>query len=172
MKFVRSAATVAALLIGVTGADAQSHNQAKSPIEGKASIGNRLMITMADGTEIAGPLVRLDAEALVLQQETGERSFRYLEIERVRRRKNGVLLGAIIGFAVGAAIGWPVAELSVNEGGSRSDGVWIALGGLAAGLGIDAILGSNPTIYRSPVRSRLTVTPSKNGAAVSFSARW
>ena len=89
-----------------------------------------------------------------------------------RLRKNGVLLGALIGFAAGAAIGWPVAELSYNEGGSRSDGVWIALAGLGAGLGIDAILGSNPTIYRSSGRTGVTVTPSRNGAMAALAVRW
>jgi len=172
MKFARTAAAAAALLIGVATSEAQSPNDTKSAIDRKANIGNRLTITTTDGTEVKGRLLRLDGEHLVLQQETSERSFRYTELDRVRRRKNGVLLGALIGLGAGAAIGWPVAEWSSNEGGSRSDGVWIALAGLGAGLGIDALLGSNPTIYRSPVRTGLTVTPAKKGAMVAFSARW
>ena len=166
------AATAAALLIGVATSEAQNPNDAQSVIDHKANVGNRLTITTTDGTEVKGRLLRLDGEHLVLQHETGERSFRYTEIDRVRRRKNGVLLGALIGFGAGAAIGWPVAQLSSNEGGSRSDGVWIALAGLGAGVGIDALLGSNPTIYRSSVRTGLAVTPTKKGAMVAFSARW
>jgi hypothetical protein len=173
MKFVRMVATAAALLIGVASTEAQTHNDAKSTIDRKANIGNRLTITTADGTEVIGRLLRLDGEHLVLQRDTGERTFRYTEIDRVRKRKNGVLLGALIGVGAGAALGWPVAELSANEGGSRSDGVWIALAGLGAGLAIDALLGSNPTIYRSSrSRTSVTVTPSRNGGLLAFSARW
>ena len=172
MKFVRTAATAAALLMGVATSEAQRPNDAKSAIDHKADIGNRLTITTTDGTEVHGRLLRLDGEQLVLQQDTGERSFRYSEIDRVRKRKNGVLLGALIGLGAGAAIGYPVAQLSVNGNGSQSDGVWIALGGLAAGVAIDAVLGSNPTIYRSQVQTGLTVMPSKKGAMVALSARW
>ena len=173
MKLVRTAATLLAmLLLGVTSTEAQSINDSRSTIDRKAAVGSRLTITMTDGTEVMGRLVRLEGEHLVLQQETGERSFRYAEIDRVRKRKNGVLLGALVGLAAGAALGWPVAELSYNEGGSRSDGVWIALAGLGAGVGIDALLGSNPTIYRSSGRTRVTLTPSTKGAVMVFSARW
>ena len=172
MKLVIAAATVAALVIGVATSEAQSPNDAKSAVDRKANVGNRLTITTTDGTEVKGRLLNLDAEHLVLEQETSERSFRYTEIDRVRRRKNGVLLGALIGFGAGAAIGWPVAQLVDRDDASRSDAVWVALAGLAAGVGIDAVLGSNPTIYRSSVRTGLTVTPAKKGAMVAFSARW
>ncbi len=168
MKCVRMVAIAAALLSGVASTEAQTHNDAKSTVDRKANIGNRLTVTTADGTEVIGRLLRLDGEHLVLQQDRGERTFRYTEIDRVRKRKNGVL-GALIGFGAGAALGWPVAELSANEGGSRSDGVWIALAGLGAGLGIDALLGSNPTIYRSSSRTSVTVTPSRNGGLLAFS---
>ena len=76
MKLVRTVATAAALLIGVTSTEAQSPNDAKSAIDRKADIGNRLTITTADGTDVMGRLLRLDGEHLVLQQETGERTFR------------------------------------------------------------------------------------------------
>ena len=171
MNTLTMAATVAARMVAAT-AGAQSQNDARSMIGRKADVGNRLTVTRADGTEAIGRLVRLTDEDLVLQQDAGERTFRYAEIDQVRKRKNGVLLGALIGLAAGAAVGWPLAELSYNEGGSRSDGIWIALGGLAAGVGVDALLGSNPTIYRSSARSRVTVQPTKNGAVVGFSARW
>lgn len=172
MKFVRTAATAAALLIGVATSEAQSPNDTKLAIDSKANAGHRLTITTTDGTEVKGQLLRLDAEHLVLQQETGERSFKYTEIDRVRKRKNGVLLGALIGFGAGAAVGWPVAQLIERDDAATSDAVWIALAGLGVGVGIDALLGSNPTIYRSSVRTGLTVTPSKNGALIAFSARW
>ena len=172
MKFVRTAAAAAALLFGVATSEAQTPNDAKSAIDRKAEVGNRLTITTADGTEVQGRLLRLDGEILVLQQETGERSFRYTEIDRVRKRKNGVLLGALIGFGAGAAIGWPVAQLVDRDDASRSDAVLVALAGLGAGVAIDALLGSNPTIYRSSVRTGLTVAPTNKGAMVTFSARW
>lgn len=171
MKIVSTVVAAAALLIGVTSTEAQTR-EAMSEIDRKANIGNELTITASDGTKVVGRLLRLDGEHLVLQHETGERSFRYTEIDQVRKRKNGVLLGALIGFGAGAALGWPVAQLAERDDASRSDAVWVALAGLGVGLGIDALLGSNPTIYRSSVRTGVTVTPSRNGATVAFSARW
>ena len=172
MNALTMAATVAALMVAAT-AGAQSQNDARSAIGRKADAGNRLTVTGADGTEAIGRLVRLTDEDLVLQQDAGERTFRYAEIYQVRKRKNGVLLGAIIGFAAGAAVGYPVAMLwDRGNGNPEEPWVWTALGGLAAGVGVDALLGSNPTIYRSSTRGRVTVQPTKNGAVVGFSARW
>ena len=46
MKFVSTAATAAVLLIGVATSEAPSPNEAKSAIDSKANIGNRLTITL------------------------------------------------------------------------------------------------------------------------------
>ena len=100
MNALTMAATVAALLV-VASAEAQSQNDARSVVDRKAAVGNRLTLTMADGTQATGRLVRLSGEDLVLQQEPGERSFRYAEIDPVQKRKNGVLLGALLGLRQG-----------------------------------------------------------------------
>ena len=168
MNALTTAATVVALMVAGT-AGAQSQHEARSVISATADVGNRLAITRADGSEAIGRLVRLTDEGLVLQQGAGERTFRYAEIDRVRKRKNGVLLGAIIGLAGGIAVGWPVYLVSYNDVGLATG---VAIAGVAAGVGVDALLGSYQTLYRSPARRRVTVQPTKNGAVVSFSARW
>jgi hypothetical protein len=166
---------LAAVAIGVSEAGAQTADGTREEIARRATTGDRLTITTVGGRNSQGRLNRLEDDLLVLQTASGDLSFSYGEIDRVRRRQNGILLGTIIGTAAGVAAGVPLRLLSKNEvgGGGQILALCIA-GGAAAGLGIDAIFGSNRTIYRKPrtVRSSFGVQPQRRGASVNWTAEW
>lgn len=165
-----------AVLLSTGAASAQQADEARSAIARKAKSGDRLTISTIDGTELKGRLVSMAPDALVLQVETVQRTLRYADIDRVKRRKNGVLLGALIGAGAGLAAGLPLKSLVDNETGEGDSVLAFFLGvGIGAGVGIDALFGSSPTVYRRPsgtVRHTFTVEPRKGGAAVRWGATW
>jgi len=166
-----AAVALAGSLVGVSTAGAQTVELARTTIEQKAKSGDRLTITTRDGARSKGRLVDVGSDTLVLQAADGQRSFAYNDIDRVRRHKNGIMLGLIIGTGAGLAAGLPLRSWANNEtgDGDRVLATFLAVG-IAAGVGIDALAGSNRTIYRRPpeARSGLDLQPKKGGGAV----RW
>ena len=89
----------------------------------------------------------------------------------ILHRRDGVAecLSPRAGRAASTGDAWPVYLVSYNDVGLATG---VAIAGVAAGVGVDALLGSYQTLYRSPARRRVTLQPTKNGAVVGFSARW
>ena len=161
--------------IGVADVSAQSAAEARAAIERKVRPGDRLTVAAADGTEIRGRLLFTGVDALVVDAEGGQKAFEYQDIERIRRRKNGVILGAAIGTAAGLAVGLPFGALADNEGGGGSQIVALCvLVGAGAGTGLDALFGSNRTVYRKPraTRAGFDLQPHNRGAVMSWSVAW
>ena len=161
--------------IGVTDVSAQSAAEVRAAIERKVRPGDRVTVAAADGTETRGRLLLTGVDTLVVEGEGGQRAFEYRDIDRIRRRKNGVILGAVIGTAAGLAVGLPFGALWDNEvgGGSQIVAMCVLIGA-GAGTGLDALFGSNRTVYRKPraTRSGFDLRPHNRGAVMSWSAAW
>jgi hypothetical protein len=175
MRRIVSLGLLAVAVIGIPPAQAQSAADTRTTIERKVKPGDRLTITGADGMPVEGRLLVTGVDTLVVRAADGERAFAYGDIDRVRRRNNGVIVGAIVGTAAGLAVGLPLRTWWNNEG---SDGDRILWTFLAAGAGIgtslDALMTSNRTVYRRPRpgRAGLEVQPQNRGGVVRWSATW
>ncbi len=96
------------------------------------------------------------------------------DIDRVRRRRNGVVVGAVVGLGAGLTFGIPARMLVNNENGN-GDATLLALVGIGVGTGllVDGLLSVNRTIYRrSASLVHLSVEPQIGGSAVRVTGRW
>lgn len=125
--------------------------------------GDRLTITLTDasGTRRHGRFVTIDDETrLLVDRDHRQEAVAFDRIARIRRRRNGVTPGAIIGAAAGAALSIPMVMYLENEGGNEAAGVAMLVGmGLGAGVGLDALLSMPRTVYERQRRTMIAVIP-------------
>lgn len=119
---------------------------------------DNVTVTTLAGDKIKGRMVGVSGDAIVLRTNGVPRTVDAVHIQKVQKRKNGVLLGAVIG--AGAAIPFAVGfeSYSYNEGGGGGGIAAIALG-VGIGIGIDAAIGSNKTLYERNSGKTVTVAP-------------
>lgn len=174
MKWVPVASAVVLVLVAGTEARAQGAPDAREAIERQSRVGDQLTIDTRQGPTLKGRLVSTGADALVLDIRGREESVPFGDIDRARRRRNGVFVGAIVGLGAGFAVGIPAAALVNNETGGGGAVLATALGiGLGTGLLVDGLLSVNRTIYRRGAGSvRFGVAPQAGGAAIRVTARW
>jgi hypothetical protein len=133
---------------------------------------DKLEVTMTNGDKVKGRMFEVTAERIVLKTNNGSRDIAASQITKVQRRKNGVLLGALIGAGAGVPFAIFVAEYSHNEGGSSAAAALPIVFGVGLGTGIDALLGSKKTLYDRSSNRRITLAPVIDkhgvGARVAF----
>ena len=160
MKRSNSAAALALGIVIALGAPAWAQDKTDfSTLQSTLKQADKVTLTTVGGDKVKGRMFGISADGIVLQLKGGLRTVDADQIQKVQKRKNGVLLGTLIG--VGAAIPFAVvlSTYAHNEGASSSVGLFPIAIGLVAGTGIDAAIGSNKTVYeRSPGR-RITVAP-------------
>jgi len=122
------------------------------------------------GLETTGKLLGLSPDSLVLLVAGVERRFDRADVVRIQKRdslKNGTLIGAAVGVAMGLA----AAGLSDCPGrhpggacpGSRAAVALVSTGMYAGiGAGVDAIIRGRTTLYQAPSQSPI---PSALGRA-------
>ena len=118
---------VAVALAGAENAAAQSAADTRTAIYGTVKPGDRLTVTATDGSEVRGRLLVVRANALVLREADGERAFRYDDIDRVRRRKNGIAAALSPGRLPGAVF-FPASSAGVVARVVRVDAIMTARG--------------------------------------------
>ena len=167
---VRGAVIVAACLSYTASARAQD---ARDLIEDKVRPGDKLTIAMRDGREIKGRFVAGATDVMILADEGNEVRVRRTDVDSLKRRRNGVLLGAIIGASAGAATGIPVAMLMENEHGQGAEALTsMTLLGLGVGIGIDALLSTDRKVYDRPAQARLEFLPQRGGGSMRVTLSW
>ena len=134
------------------------------------------------GIETTGKLLGLSPDSLVLLVADAERRFDRADVARIQKRdslKNGTLIGA----AVGVAMGLLAAGLSDCPGahpggacpGFRAATV-VASTGIYTGLGagIDALIRGRTTLYGAPPQSprRPALGPATAGAVLAVAVSW
>lgn len=166
--------TAAALLVfgAVTPALAQS--DVSRPFQ---SLGSRVRpgdtVTVQGETigEVHGRVISVTAEALTVTGDTGPRTIAGVDVDRIERRRKGVLLGALIGLGAGAAAAIPLNSWFHNEGNDATAETLAVIGiGTGVGLGIDALVDLPRTVYVRERRIGIRVEPRvlMSGGAVSL----
>jgi hypothetical protein len=136
----------AGLLLSVGQAQAQEADFAGLSDELRAN--DSVDVSLEDGTIVRGRVLNLSVDAMTLRTAELTRDLNANQVTRVQRRRNGILLGAVIGAAVGVPFGLALKSYAHNEGGSEGLAVLMPIGvGLGAGIGIDALLVRPRTVY-------------------------
>jgi len=118
-----------------------------------------LIVTTTDGIEAKGKMLEISTDRIVLQMKQGPRTITTPNILKVQKRKNGVLLGALIGAGAMVPVSMVIGEYMNNEGGSSAYAFVPIAAGLGIGAGIDAMIGSKKTLYQRSFTRRVTVSP-------------
>ena len=171
-----------ALLVAILVPGAASAQGTTQSWPGKAKTGSATVHVLDDtGAEFSGRLLRLDPDSLVLLVGDTERRFEAARVRRIEKRgdslRNGAIIGAVVGVAIGA-LGMGMADCPGSGGGScpgfRAAGVVISTGFYAAvGAGIDALAVGRTTWYEAPAAPRRSARMPQHGrAAVRMSLRW
>ena len=168
--------TVVAFLLSLGTADAQVAS-ALEDLQLKA--GRKIAITDEHGEKVTGRFAGLASDRMTIGvgRETRELPLaQILRIEKVDDVKNGMWTGLAIGAGlfICEAIAASAAGFELNAGGYAAIGAIYAGLGAGVGAGIDALVGSNKTIYRRGSTERVTVAPTlrRGGAAVSVAVGW
>jgi hypothetical protein len=125
------------------------------------------------GVETSGKLLRLNPDSLVLLVAGAERRFEAARVARIQKRGDSLRNGAIIGAIVGVALGVITAGIADCPGdrpsggcpGSRAALFLVSTGFYSAvGTGIDALIPGRTTLYEAP-----RVAPR---GAMNLTVRW
>lgn len=135
-----------------------------------------------EGVEVSGTLLRLNPDSLVLLVGGVEHRLEAARVQRIERRGDALRNGALIGAVVGAAMGVLAAGISdcpgSDPGGScpatRATAVLVSTGVYAAiGTGIDALVVGRTTVYQAPTPPPSSArAPQGRRVAVTLSVRW
>jgi hypothetical protein len=163
---------VAVLAIGQDAA-AQSDDQVRGAVLQGANLGDRITVTLKDGAEMRGRLIDTK-DGLVLRHGADQRTFTFTEIDTVTRSKNGLILGPIIGAAAGVAIGLPLRTRLNNEGENGDKALTVlVVSGVAIGTLLDALIGSERTVYRRPGSgTAFVIAPTTGGITARWQKAW
>ena len=176
-----SLAFVAAILTVAPGASAQEPVRDFSQLNTRLTPGDTVYVTDAQGREIKGKIRSIDATSLSLDGDTAP-TFKAIDVRTIVERrpdslKNGMVIGAVSGFA--AAAGLIFSLCSSDECESSGPAILASLftgAGVGIGAGIDAaIKGPKRVVYRAQVATasaRLSLAPlitrRAKGVAVSL----
>jgi hypothetical protein len=186
MRRTASAVTIvfAVAICVPLAAAAQQPVRSFDALDTRLKPGDTIWVTDAEGREIKGKVQGLSPASLRVKSEGATQEFPQARVATIKHQprdplKNGVLWGALMGFAGGAASCAANPECIDDEGGP---GITIALSivGAAAGAGIGpavdaSVKGPKLVVFRAPAASGITnlsvapmITPRAEGVAVSF----
>jgi hypothetical protein len=137
--------------------------------------GDRVSVRGAGFGTATGRLRDLTSDALVVETDEGLRTLAAADIDRIDRRRKGVLLGTLIGLGAGVAAALPIRELLRNEGHDATTAVLALVGGgTAVGFAIDYAVDLPRTVYTREGRVAFHIEPSPlpGGATVRLHARY
>jgi hypothetical protein len=175
----RAAALCLVFLSGAPSSHAQELASSLEQLRVLVRPGDRVRVTDTSGREMKATIDRLSASSISVIVDGSSRTLEEREILKIRQRKDDRLSdGARSGFIAGAAVGL-LAGLSLREYGGNTFVVTAALlyGGIGAGMGvgIDAMVTHDRTIYDARVRSSSAnisvapmMTPERKGVALSL----
>ena len=172
----------AMLIFDAGGASAQSISHSFTELEKQVAVGESITVTDETGHELAGKISELSPISLTLLVDRKPWTLSENQVRRVQQRRfdslaNGVLIGGGVGAAVGLAsvIYWWIADPNECGGGPCMQDMLgpTIIGGLV-GLGVDAAIKTNRTVYQSPSSRRsmqslstvLLVAPGRKGAGL------
>jgi hypothetical protein len=162
---------VAMLLVGVSSAWARDPvpqaNADFSRLGQSLKAGDEVVVGILGGKTVKGRVVDISDAQIALLVDGVRTGIPADQITRVQRRRNGVLLGALIGGGVGVGFGLFGSAYANNEGGNQASALFIPIAvGLGAGIAIDAALVRPRTVFeRTPsTQTRLFLSVGPKGA--------
>ena len=121
-----------------------------------AKVGHKLEITRTNSATSQGKLVSVGDQSITIQQRDGIKTIPREEVFRVRELRGGhpVLLGTLIGAAIGAVSLWAVDRgTSDKPRAGESVGLGIFLGAAPGAIG-GAWLPNGVILFQAPVRPK------------------
>ena len=160
------------LILGVllTSETAWAQTEADA-VRARVKEGQKVRVTDDTGREFKGRISSMTDNSLGVLEGSDRADIPYASIVKIDRPHDGVGNGALIGLAVGAGLGFaaivdaescePEEFLCGDPGASSYLGGALLGGGLGAaiGVGIDALIRRNPSIYRRGAGARITLSP-------------
>lgn len=142
----------AAIFVAATSAAAQpaqaSADSDLARIADKLKVGDSIVVTTDTGSEMKGRFLNISAAGIALHVNNVEQHLSAAQVSRIQVRRNGVLLGALIGAGVGVPFGLALKSWANNEGGSEAAALAVPiLVGLGSGIAIDAFLVRPHTVF-------------------------
>lgn len=153
-------AIAAGIAAPATAQSTQGTEPAFAELAGRVRDGDTVAVTGPTVGRVRGRFVDLSADALTVATDAGPRTIAASDIDRVTRRRRGIVLGTIIGLGVGIGFAIPLNMLFDNEGGNRVGPTAFVMGtSTAVGLGIDALIDLPRTVYRRSDRLKVRLAP-------------
>ena len=132
-------------------------------LQNTLKVDDTLTITSDNGNKIKGRLIEITPDHILLRVKNGQETIAAPQIMKVGKRKNGVLLGAVVGAGAGVPFAVVISSYTSNEGASGAYAFVPVVMGLGIGIGIDALLPSTRTVYDRNSQRRITVSPVIDG---------
>ena len=155
------AAAVAALLLAASPAWAQDPSPPDfSRLNEQLKTGDGVLVSIQGGTMVRGRVVDISNVQITVLANDVRREIPADQVTRVQRRRNGILLGALIGAGAGIPFGIALRSYAYNEGGNEAGALLFPIAvGLGTGVAIDALLVRPRTVFeRTPsTRAQLSV---------------
>ena len=155
------AITVTALACLPLAAEAQTTTGTEfGRLADKLKVGDSIVVTTDTGAEVRGRFLSVSPTGIALNVNDVQQQLPASQVSRIQVRRNGVLLGALIGAGAGVPFGLALKAWAHNEGGSEAGALAIPIAmGLGAGITIDAFLVRPRTVFDRVSSPRLSLVP-------------
>jgi hypothetical protein len=176
---------LAAFVVSTSAVSARAQEPARSLAEvgGALAPGDKVEVLGTNGQTVRGRLIAVSNRSLQIDQRGGIRQWAETDIREIRKRRPDVWWnGALVGAAIGGAVGYIIPELDCPndaECATIERLVFTPLGlglGAVAGALVDVSIKKFDTVFRLPgragsldLRIRPIVSPEKKGLQLSFS---
>jgi hypothetical protein len=129
-------------------------------LSNKVKVGESIVITTDTGAEVRGRFLSSSATGIALHVNDMPEQLSASQIYRVQIRRNGVLLGGLIGAGVGIPFGFALKSYAHNEGGNEAGALaFPIMVGLGTGVLIDAFLVRPRTVFERAFSTRSRLAP-------------
>jgi hypothetical protein len=180
MKLASAAAFLFVLLLITCPASAQAR---ADDMRARLKEGQKVTVIDVGGQQIQGRITDLGSDAMTLASGRQRLRVPYADVVRIVRPdglKNGALAGLAIGVGVGLAATHDFRCRQDQFCGNPNPGSYVAgsaLGGgigAALGVGIDALIGGDRTIYERGRSARIRVSPelARGRRAATIAVAW
>ena len=111
-------------------------------------VGDAVVVTTAEGAQVTGRFLKVSPTGITLHVKDVQQQVAANQVSRVTLRRNGVLLGALIGVGIGVPFGLALRSYTHNEAGNETWALaFPILVGLGTGVAIDAFMVRPRTVF-------------------------
>lgn len=127
-------------------------------LQEKLREGDTVIVTDLQGRSVKGRFGGVSAEEIRVLVNGMTQAFPAASVRQVKRKRMGVMLGALIGAGAGGVMAAFFSSWGENEGGMGGAVIASVALGLGAGVGIDAAVNIPRTVYKREVE-QLSIVP-------------